>query len=316
MTILCVTPNPAIDRTLTVHGFAAGGVWRATAMRAACGGKGVNVARALLRLGRSAICAGPLAGLAGRQAAALAEAEGLPARWTWVDGETRTCVIIVGGAGVTTVINEPGPWISQCDWRRLLVDVEDLAATCSAICISGSLPPGCRKGALAALIRAVRDRSSAPLWLDTSGAALVEAMAAAPAGIKINAEEAAALLRRPIRNAGEALGAARHIHRRGVQTVAITLGVAGAVLAGRSGDWEVAAPAIEPLNPVGSGDCFLAGLLAGIVEGNSEAETLRLAVACGAANAATAHAGEFDPATVWMLHAETVVSPAVSVDRA
>src|SRR5512132_4226494 len=109
MMILCVTPNVAIDRTLSVSGFAAGGVWRAQAVRAAAGGKGLNVARALLGLGQSMCCAGPLGGRTGRQVAALADAEGLPARWTWIGGETRTSVIVVGDGGETTVINEPGP---------------------------------------------------------------------------------------------------------------------------------------------------------------------------------------------------------------
>src|SRR5512132_2155100 len=172
MMILCVTPNVAIDRTLSVSGFAAGGVWRAQGAGAAAGGKGLNVARALLGLGQSMCCAGPLGSRTGRQVAALADAEGLPARWTWIGGETRTSVIVVGDGGETTVINEPGPLLSEHEWVRFIVDVADSASEAAAVCISGSVPPGSPTGGLARLIAAAGGARGRPVWLDTSGAAL------------------------------------------------------------------------------------------------------------------------------------------------
>src|SRR5262245_3770495 len=93
--ILCVTPNPAIDRTLEVPGLRPGAVMRAGASRVAAGGKGVNAARALVALGARARCMGPLGGASGRILADLAAAEGLPAVWTWCEGETRSCLILV-----------------------------------------------------------------------------------------------------------------------------------------------------------------------------------------------------------------------------
>jgi 1-phosphofructokinase family hexose kinase len=306
MTILCVTPNVAVDRTLSVPGFAAGGVWRARDVHAAAGGKGLNLTRALLRLGRPVLCVGPLGGHAGRQVAMLAEAEGLPARWTWIEGETRISIIVVGNGGAATVINEPGPALAATDWVRFVADVATAAAECAAACITGSLPPGCPAGGLAQLIAAAGGKGR-PIWVDTSGAALVQAVAAAPSGIKINGEEAAALLGRPVSNTAEALLAAREMLPLGPNIVAITIGGGGAVLASSAGDWQATAPSIDPVNPVGSGDCFLAGLVTGLSEGRGEAEALRLATACGAANALTAHAGEIEPARVERLALQVVV---------
>lgn len=306
MTILCVTPNVAIDRTLSVSGFAAGGVWRAHVARAAAGGKGLNVARALSGLGQPMCCAGLLGGAAGRQVAALADAEGLPARWTWIEGETRTSVIVVGDGGETTVINEPGPILSEREWERFVADVADAASEAAAVCISGSLPPGSPSGGLARLIAAA-GAGGRPVWLDTSGAALAEAVAGAPSGIKINAEEAVVLLGRPVRDPAEALAAARDIRRRRPDRVAITMGAEGAVLASGGGDWYASAPRIDAVNPVGSGDCFLAGLVAGLTDGRGEAEALRLATACGAANAMTSRAGAIEPADLARLLERTRV---------
>jgi 1-phosphofructokinase family hexose kinase len=239
--------------------------------------------------------------------AELADAEGLPARWTWIEGETRTSVIVVGDSGETTVINEPGPVLSEQEWKRFTADVADAASEAVAVCISGSLPAGSPAGALARLIAAAGGLAGRPVWVDTSGAALAEAVAAAPSGVKINAEEAGVLLGRRARDPAEALAAAQEIRRRGPGAVAITLGGEGAVLATAAGAWQASAPAVVPVNPVGSGDCFLAGLVAGLADGRGEAEALRLATACGAANAMTSRAGAIEPADLTELLERTRV---------
>jgi 1-phosphofructokinase family hexose kinase len=306
MTLLCVTPNVAVDRTLNVPGFTAGGVWRALDVHTAAGGKGLNVARAVLRLGRRVRCTGPLGGAAGRRVAKLAEAEGLPARWTRVGGETRTSVIVVGSGGTATVINEPGPAISDAEWARFVVDVADEATKCAAVCISGSMPSGYPRGGLARLIGAAA-AAGRPVWVDSSGAALEEAIASPPTGIKINGEEAETLLGRPVRDLTEALAAAQEIVRRGPEAVSITIGAGGAVLVSSAGEWHATPPSILPANPVGSGDCFLAGLVASLSEGRAAAEALRLATACGAANALTMRPADIEARQVQRLALEVVV---------
>jgi 1-phosphofructokinase family hexose kinase len=292
MKILCVTPNVSVDRTLTVPGFAAGAVWRAASVAAACGGKGVNVARAVAGLGHRAVCTGLLAGHSGRLAAELAKVEGLDAAWTRIDGETRTCVIVVGDAGEATVINEPGTAVSAGDWDRFAADVAGAAEGADSVCIAGSLPPGCPPGGLARLV-ATAGAAARPVWVDTSGPVLAEAVAAG-AAIKINAPEAAALLGRAVATIADALDAAIEIRGRGAGVTAITLGGDGAVLVTGDGAWRARPPAIAVVSAVGSGDCFLAGLAAGLAEARAPEEALRLAVAAGTANALRTSAGSID----------------------
>lgn len=287
MKVLCVTPNVAVDRTLRVPAFRDGGVWRAAEVLTACGGKGINVGRALLRLKARPVCAGILAGHGGRLAAALAEAEGLPAHWTWIEGETRTSMIVVGDRGRTTVVNEPGPVIDDDGWARFVAAVAALAPAADGVCISGSLPPGCPRRGLSALIAAASG-DGRPVWIDTSGPALAEAIEAAPFGIKVNADEAAALLGRPVASPAAAASAAALIRARGVGEVAITLGEQGGILASAAGTWHAVPPPVRTVSAVGSGDCFLAGLLVGRRDdrpGETPVEGLRLAVACGMVNA-------------------------------
>lgn len=292
--VLCVTPNVALDRVLRVPGFGPGGVWRAAEVAVGAGGKGVNVARALHRLGRPAVVAGLLGGGTGDLVANLVAEAGVAARWTRIGGETRTSTIVTDGRGGSTVVNEPGPVLDRGDWHRFVDDVGDLATGAAAICISGSLPAGVvPAAAIRLLLEAVRP-AGVPVWVDSSGAALSEAIAAGVYGIKVNADEAAAAVGGRIADGGDALIAAGKMRDRGAGRVAITMGPSGAVFADETGAWQAKSPPFPALNPTGGGDCFLAGLLAALTADDGPEAALRLAIACGSANAATLAVGDIN----------------------
>ncbi len=75
--ILCITPNPAIDRTLIVPNLALGKIHRAQQLIVAAGGKGLNVARAVRTLGGESLCMGFAGGHPGHLLADLAQNEGI-----------------------------------------------------------------------------------------------------------------------------------------------------------------------------------------------------------------------------------------------
>lgn len=283
--IVCVTPNPALDRTLTVPDLRLGGVMRAPAARVEAGGKGVNVARALSTLGTEARCMGPLGGASGRILADLAAAEGLDAAWTWCEVETRSCTILVDPvARRTTVINEAGPQMSAGDWGRLRTDILADAARAREICLSGSLPSGVPVEGLAQLCRSLVESGRAP-WVDSSGPALAAVLSVGGVRLKINREEAEELLGRPLDGVAACGAAARQLLGRGMTAVVLTLGAEGAVLAAAEGCWHATSPPLETASAVASGDSFLAGLVAALAAGRDRPEALRWGVAAGAANA-------------------------------
>ena len=290
-TILCVTPNVAIDRTLMVPHFVPGKVQRTQEVFIQTGSKGVNVARALRTLGGAPLAMGLLGGHTGRHAAELVAHEGLAAVWTWYDGETRTCTIIVPGDGDVTVINENG-LIHPGDWHQLAADVCAHLEGVAAVCISGSLPLGVPDSAPGDLVAAVCT-AGAPVWVDASGAALRNAVAAVPTGVKVNGAEVGALLGRTVDDPASAAEAARALRERGIETAVITLGAQGAVLADADGAYFVAAPSIDAVSDVGSGDSFLAGLVLALTGGQDAVTALRCGVAAGAANALVPGAGQF-----------------------
>jgi 1-phosphofructokinase/tagatose 6-phosphate kinase len=63
--IITVTLNPGLDRTLEVPSFTPGRRHRSVDQRAIPGGKGVNVARALMQLGQPVIATGIIGGATG-----------------------------------------------------------------------------------------------------------------------------------------------------------------------------------------------------------------------------------------------------------
>ncbi len=283
--ILCVTPNPAVDRTLTVPTLRLGEPQRTTSSLVAAGGKGLNVARVARTLGSTVVCTGFAGGHSGRLMAELAEQEGFGAAWTWIERETRTCIILIDGQSHdATVINEPGPPVASDDWARLAAQVVERAPAAEVVCVSGSMPPGSTPADYAMLLRHVRATGCA-LWADTSEPGLRAAVELGGLGIKVNAAEAGELLGRTLAEPAEAAAAARELHARTGAPAIITLGGAGAVLANRAGSWHAAPPPIALASSVGSGDAALAGLAVALARGADAPTALRHAVAAGAANA-------------------------------
>jgi 1-phosphofructokinase family hexose kinase len=307
--IVCVTPNPAIDRTLEVPGLRPGSMMRATASRIAAGGKGVNVARALSALGARTRCMGPLGGASGRILADLAAAEALPATWTWCDVETRSCLILVDSAArEATVINEAGPRLAAEDWNRVCADVLAQMAGASAVCVSGSLPPGVPPEELAALCRSLVGAGQVP-WVDSSGPALEAVLAVPGLRLKINREEAQELLGRRIDGVAACEDAARQLVARGMAAVVVTMGGEGALLADRDGCWRVEAPPIVTVSAVASGDSFLGGLVAAWTSGRDLREALCWGAAAGTANALAAGGARFTRSQFDSVLARILTSP-------
>lgn len=306
MKLLCITPNAALDRTLVVSRLVAGAVQRPADVWQLAGGKGMNVARAARALGAQPVCAAMIGGHNGRLFADLAAAEGLAGVWQWRDAETRICTSIVDqSVGETTSLYEPGAALVPGEWQRFVKTVAQAAAAADAYCLSGSLPPGVPPAAPADLLTLLGGVGG-PVWVDTGGPALRQALRSRPFGVKINRDEAGELLGSSVDQHEE--HAASHLLALGIQVAVITLGAAGALLRCAEGTWLAAPPPVAAINSVGSGDAFLAALALAYAEGKPAPQALRLAVATGAANASHAAVAGWTPAAVHDLAAATRVT--------
>lgn len=288
--ILCMTPNPAIDRTIILPSLILGSVHRAQKSFVAAGGKGLNVARTIRTLGGEPLCMGFAGGHSGRLLADLAEREGFHSAWTWTNSETRTCTILVSQDDDATVINEPGLPVSNSDWKRLRQDVERQLASIDLVCISGSLPPNSAVEDLKELLDMLVGAGK-QVWVDTSGTPLETALAYPGICIKVNAQEIGEILGFEVKDIASVKRAL--IMLRGPAASVITLGSAGAMLSTREERWHAQGPRVDVTSTVGSGDSFLGGLVSTLDEGKGWPEALRDAVAAGTANALSAGGGKF-----------------------
>jgi 1-phosphofructokinase family hexose kinase len=306
--ILCVTPNPAVDRAMIVPGYGAGGVFRPGEVVISAGGKGINVARAIRTLGGEAMNAGFVGGRNGAHIAELVEREGIPAYWTRVaTGESRMCTILADpDRDQTSVMNELGPQVSEQDWVNLGGAVLRAAEPLEYVCICGSLPPGSSLKLYAGLLRQLHEAGER-VWVDTSGEALTTVARLRGVCIKVNNDEIALLTGATVTTLPEMAEAAKQLSRQTEAPVVVTAGAQGAILADDSGCWLATPPAIKATSAVGSGDSFLAGLVLSLSRGESADVALRWAVGAGAANALSMGSGRLSRTDAENLFAQTEV---------
>lgn len=293
--LVCVAPNPAIDRTYEVERLTPGAIHRPIVSSAVPGGKGLNVARSAHHLGADVVAVTILRGHAGQWIEEALAASGVAVRAVWADGETRTCVSIrdLETPGLTEIYDR-GDAVSADAWRDLeaLAAVESAAA--SFLTVSGGVPPGIDDGAFARLCRAV-SANGARVLIDGYGAVLREALAEGPWLVKVNEAEAGDLLLADATSEGAARRAAVELVARGAGSAIVTRGTAGAVAATGDDVWAIGTAGDVGRYAVGSGDAFLGGLAMGLLRGGDLVDALRLAAGAAAANAQVPGPGDFDP---------------------
>jgi 1-phosphofructokinase family hexose kinase len=290
--ILCITPNPALDRTIILPSLVLGNVHRAQKIMVAAGGKGLNVARTIRNLGGEPLCMGFTGGHSGHLLGDLTKNEGLSSSWTWTQAETRTCTILVSQNGDATVINEPGMAVSASDWQRLQLDLHQQIPSTRLICLSGSLPPDSSTNAVHGLFE-ILVGSGKQAWVDTSGVALRAALAHPGMNVKVNGNEIGEILGFDVNDMDSAKHALILLGKRMRSTCVITLGSLGAIMATSEGRWLAQAPSVPIVSTVGSGDAFLGGLATALDGGKNWPDSLCDAIAAGTANSLSAGAGRF-----------------------
>ncbi len=281
--IYTVTLNPALDRELTVPAIEFDEVLRATELRVDAGGKGFNVSRALQALGARSVALGLLGGETGRRISAGLERLGIGVDSVEIEGETRTNVSIVSADHSHYIkVNETGPLVSAEEQAGLLRKIEGLAKRGDWWVLSGNLPRGVPAGFYQQIICAVQ-AAGARVALDTSGEALKLGCQVRPYLVKPNASEAAELTGMPVTSPHDADDALRAILALGVENVFMSFGKLGALVADARETWFAAAPPIMERNPIGAGDCAVAGLVWALSQGLPLPEALRWGVASGSA---------------------------------
>ncbi|MEZ5092253.1 1-phosphofructokinase family hexose kinase [Nocardioides sp.] len=289
--IVTLTPNPSLDRTVTLAGpLARGAVQRVVSVTQQSGGKGVNISRAAVSAGLATVAVLPAAD--DDPFVRDLTSAGIPSHPTLPAGEIRMNIAITEPDGTTTKLNSPGATVGGPELDAMAQALLHHTDDASWVVLAGSLPPGAPSDWYASLVRLLRP-SGARLAVDTSEDPLEALVAgfpgAAPDLMKPNGEELASLTGADgdalEGTPAEAAEAAKVLVERGVGAVLATLGGNGAVLVTDEGAWHAAAPPVEVVSTVGAGDSSLFGYLLGDERRLSPPERLAWAVAYGSAAA-------------------------------
>jgi len=310
--ILCVTLNPCLDKTLVVPAWRPGNSVRGLSVREVVGGKGNNVARALSRLGRSARPVTFLGGPIGTLCETLMrQDDGLDPLVTPTQAPTRTILTVrTEDSSDQSAFFDPDPAITASEAEALLNRVEGALSdgTVTALTLSGSSPAPTTHGLYSDLIALAKARKI-PVFLDTYGPALDAIWGFWPSAIQLNRREAAAHLRQPSVSDADVLRLLDKWTRHGVACAVITDGPGPVLIHCQGRRYRATPPRLEDVNPIGSGDCLLAGLVDAWLSGLEPEAMLRHGLACAVANALVWDAGAIEPQEVRRQEAAVVIEP-------
>lgn len=283
--ILCIGTTPTMQRTMVFNRLAIDDVNRAAEVHEHASGKSVNVARVLTTLGEAALAAG-FAG--GRRGEALLEEmtrAKIPHEFVRTEGQTRLCTTLIDrSTGQATELVEEAPAASEAEWEELMRMIDMRAGSAKAIVFSGTIAPGAPADFCDRWI------GKAPVVvIDAKGEPMRRALKSSGRVIaKLNRQEFAETMNESLESEEDLHGAMRRATPANGWLI-VTMGKSGAIASINGELIQIHAPVVEAVSPIGSGDAFTAGLVAGLDDLPENA--LRRACACGSANALTAFSG-------------------------
>jgi 1-phosphofructokinase/tagatose 6-phosphate kinase len=299
--IITITLNAALDKTLEVPNFTPGRRHRTVDQTTMPGGKGVNIARAIKRLGQPVIATGLAGGSTGTRIVEALSHEAILNDFVRIREESRTNTAVLDPTtGLHTEINERGPSVSAMELELFREKLLYLAKGATMCVFAGSLPRGVEPDVYASLIREVKKLGVVTI-VDTDGDPLRLAVRAEPHVVSPNELEAEELVGHEFNDDDDRAQAVVEMIQMGASQAIMTVGdgcYAQILEDGVPALYRVRIEEQEARSSIGSGDAFLAGYVASCYGGRPPVECLRYGVACGAESTQHFGAGLLDPGKV------------------
>jgi 1-phosphofructokinase family hexose kinase len=296
--ILTVTLNPAIDKTVIVPNFKVGHDFREQALAVSAGGKGINVSRVLKRLGVTSIASGFLGGSNGIYIREQLDKEKINHDFCAAKGNTRVSLTVIDPAlNTITRVLERGESVSKKELNAFGRKFFSLLKYCRGVVLSGRNIPGASIPFYSELISAAKNKGIISVF-DTSGKAYEAGLKKKPFMIKPNLAESEQVLGQSLSSLSKIKQAAKSFYNRGIKIVAITMGSKGVVAFDGKQMLLASPPKVERKSPVGCGDAFIGGFISSYIGKRSFSNSIKMAVACGAANVLSLNPGFISLPTV------------------
>jgi 1-phosphofructokinase family hexose kinase len=282
--IVTLTINPAVDRNIMTDRLVFEDRSYILDRSDSPGGRGIIASRVLHSFGSKTLSIVTSGGKIGAQLEKLLADSGFPAEVVRIAHPTRVDFAITDKQGLTIKLNEFGPPISEEELDRVEKAVERRMDKASWLMLCGSIPPGVAPDFYCKLIRMARQRGVSTL-LDTDGEAMLRGVEEGPTVVKPNQQEAERLLNRALITRAHFREAVTRIRAMGAGSVILSLGSRGAIASDANRMFEVAAPHVDALSPIGAGDALAAAFVWANTKKKEFPDCVRWGVAAGTATA-------------------------------
>jgi len=292
MSILTLTLNPSIDHILLTEQIQWNNKNILNSSQVFMGGKGINVAYTLGKLGAPAIACGLIGEDAIKALTRKMEQQGVIVRFAIADDTRHSFKIMDRKNGKDTEFNQRGIPVSSEQIRQLLTIVENSLDGAQWLILSGSLSPGIPHGIYTDLIEQCHQKGIFSV-LDTSGEPLKSGLEAKPTMLRINRSELEEIFPGRDHTPAAIKTSFEAIHRRGILYCVVSYGSEGAI--GSNGEliWKIGVPSLKPISLTGAGDAMTAGLVASLAKGKTFKESLRFSSALATASTQQLEPGDF-----------------------
>ncbi len=286
--ILTVTLNPAVDKSSNAEHVVPEKKLRCGRPQYDPGGGGINVARAVAKLGGQATAIYLAGGLTGERLKNLLREEGIDHEPIEIKGTSRENLVVYENAtGLQYRFGMPGPEIREKEWKAC-IDAIQKAGNPDFVVASGSLPPGVPVDFYAQVARTAK-KAGAKVIIDTSGKALAAGVEEGVFLVKPNLNELKDLSHEEdIEDETHLEEIASEMARKIIESgkseiVVISVGAAGAMMVDKKDSRRLRAPTVAIKSKVGAGDSMVAGMVLSLARGNSRISAVRFGLAAGGA---------------------------------
>ncbi|MBQ8394059.1 MAG: hexose kinase [Clostridia bacterium] len=283
--ILTVCMSPSMDVTIELDAFNVGKTNVVKSKTVFYGGKALNVAIGVARLGGEAYTTGLMYNENGYMFENALDKEGVSFSFVWNEGRVRENYKFIDSRSMLTEVNDVGAAVSKEKTEEVLETVRKLSARSSVTVLSGGLPKGLDESYYGRLAAAVDKRSLR--IVDAVGWRMLSALNEGADLVKPNLDELENTLGRHIGSKEDMLEGCYELLDRGAKRVLLSLGKKGAVITDGSRSYYCKSLNVAVNSTVGAGDGMVAAAALKLEQGAPLSDILRAGVAAGTATVMT-----------------------------
>lgn len=286
--ILTITLNPSIDTSTRIDHVVSDKKLRCEKPVHEPGGGGINVSRAIKKLGGESVAVFTSGCINGERLLNLLEEEGVQTSPVKIKDSTRENFSVdETGSDKNYRFVMPGPSLCKSEWENIIEKVRQFNEKAEFAVISGSLPDGVPEDFYAQVASCCKE-SDFKVIIDSSGKSLKKAFEEGVYLIKPNWRELTDLLGEEIENETLLAEEAQKLMKEsGTEHIVLSLGSGGAILIKSDSYKHFRAPTVKIKSKVGAGDSMVAGIVLSLSRGKSIEHAVKYGVAAGASAVST-----------------------------